>query len=331
MVTESIAVGVIGATLKTGQSVVDGLLSSDLNFVVTSFTRQSSIGNAANQQLKDRGVQVSGYDLDGPREILVAQLRGVDVLISCITWEHLHQQLPWIDAAKSAGVKRFVPSEWVGPAPGGVINIKDRKLEILGAIQRAGLPCTIIDVRCWFQVFVPKIPSGKSDHAHMRYIDHRIVGDGNQKFAITDMADVGKYVAKIIGDDRTINRRVLAYTEVLSINGIWDTMARISGEEPPKDYVSEAELHEIIDTSAKKLKESPESATHPSNVMDIAQYNMGQYRLFWCVRGDNTPEYANNLGYLDFWKLFPNFEKGRTLGQFFQDIINGGSPGYIMA
>lgn len=33
MVGESIAVGVIGATGKTGQSVVDGLLSSDLNFV----------------------------------------------------------------------------------------------------------------------------------------------------------------------------------------------------------------------------------------------------------------------------------------------------------
>lgn len=99
---------------------------------VISLTRQSSVGSAANQQLQDRGVQVSGYDLDGPRETLVAQLRGIDVLISCITLEHLHQQLPWIDAAKSASVKRFVASEWVGPAPRGVIDIKDRvrRLEI---------------------------------------------------------------------------------------------------------------------------------------------------------------------------------------------------------
>lgn len=65
--------------------------------------------------------------------------------------------------------------------------------------------------------------------------------------------------------------------------------------------------------------------------MDIAQYNMGQYRLSWCVRGDNTPEYADYLGYLDFWKLFPEFERGRTLEQFFLHIINGGSPGYVMA
>lgn len=194
---------------------------------------------------------------------------------------------------------------------------KDQKLEILCAIQRAGLPYTIIHVGCWFQVFVPKIPSGRSDHAHMKYIDHRIVEDGNQGFALTDMADVGKYVAQIIGDDRTLNRRVLAYTEVLSMNGIWGTMVTISGEEPPKDYVSETELHQIVETSGWRLKESSERVTHPSNIMDIAQYNMGQYRLSWCVRGDNTPEYADYLGYLDFWKLFPEFERGRTLEQFF--------------
>lgn len=73
----------------------------------------------------------------------------------------------------------------------------------------------------------------------MIYIDHRIVEGGNQKFALTDMADIGKYVAQIVSDPRTINRHVLAYTEVLSMNEIWDTMAVASGETPEKDHVSE--------------------------------------------------------------------------------------------
>lgn len=71
----------------------------------------------------------------------------------------------------------------------------------------------------------------------MIYIDHRIVGDGNVKFALTDLLDIGKYVAQIVADPRTINRRVLAYTEVLSMNEIWGVMAKASGEDPPKDYV----------------------------------------------------------------------------------------------
>ncbi|KAI2895243.1 hypothetical protein CBS63078_4258 [Aspergillus niger] len=320
-----ITVGVIGATGKTGRSVVDGLLSSPTKFqTVTSFTREASVNSQANETLQAKGVQIVGYDLNGPREVLVHQLKKIDVLISCITWEHLESQNPWIEAAKEAGVKRFVPSEWVGPAPRGIIDIKDKKLDILGVIQRVGLPYTLIDVGCWFQVWVPKISSGRSDHAHSIYIDHRIVGDGNQKFGLTDMGDIGKYVAQIISDARTLNRRVFAYTEVLSMNEIWDTMATVSGEIPPRDYVSEEDLREIIESCGKRWHEHGAKV----DIMDVANYNMGQYRISWCIRGDNTPEFADYLGYLDFWKLFPDFPKVRSLKAFYQQVVTGPCAGY---
>lgn len=89
--------------------------------------------------------------------------------------------------------------------------------------------------------------------------------------------------------------------------------------------MSEAEIHEIIKTSGKKLQESFESAHHPSNIMDTASFNMGQYRISWCIRGDNTPEYADYLGYLDFWKLFPDFKRGRSLEAFYRHVITESS------
>lgn len=64
--------------------------------------------------------------MDAPWNVLVEKLKGIDALISCIAWEHLDSQIPWIHAAKEAGVKRFVPSEWVSPAPRGIIDIKDK-------------------------------------------------------------------------------------------------------------------------------------------------------------------------------------------------------------
>ena len=85
-----------------------------------------SIHSQANEKLRVDGVSIVGYDLSQPRESLVSKLRGITVLISCIAWEHLDLQIPWIQAAKEAGVERFVPSEWVGPAPAGVIDIKDK-------------------------------------------------------------------------------------------------------------------------------------------------------------------------------------------------------------
>lgn len=87
---------------------------------------QLSSNTPANRRLKEKDVQIVGYELNGPRERLLEQLKEVDVLISCIAWEHLYLQIPFIEAAKTAGVKRFVPSEWVGPAPRGVIDIKDK-------------------------------------------------------------------------------------------------------------------------------------------------------------------------------------------------------------
>lgn len=98
-----------------------------------------SVDSRANQNLKEKGVRIVGYDLDGPRGRLVELLTEIDVLISCITWEHLHLQIPWIEAAKEAGVKRFVPSEWVGPAPRGVIDIKDKVgHEIPSIVEKTG-------------------------------------------------------------------------------------------------------------------------------------------------------------------------------------------------
>jgi hypothetical protein len=57
--------------------------------------------------------------------------------------------------------------------------------------------------------------------------------------------------------------------------------------------------------------------------MDTANFNMGQYRISWCIRGDNTPEYADYLGYLNFWELFPEFPKGKSLEVFYKEVLGG--------
>ncbi|TEY35469.1 hypothetical protein BOTCAL_0590g00010 [Botryotinia calthae] len=195
------------------------------------------------------------------------------------------------------------------------------KLGIIAAIKRAHPPYTVINLGCWYQVFVPKVPSGRSDHAHSKFLDHRIVDDENQSLALTDMAYIGIYVANIIADPRTLTRHVFAYTEVLSMNEIWDAMATTSEETPPKTTCVDPLIKEIIETWGKKLRASPHSAHHSNNIMDTTNFNMGQYHISWCVWGDDTPEYADNLGYLDFWKLYPSFPKGRSLGTFYQQIL----------
>jgi hypothetical protein len=55
----------------------------------------------------------------------VKLLTGIDVVISCIYWANLNDQIPLAEAAKEAGVKRFVPSSFQTPAPRGVMRLAD--------------------------------------------------------------------------------------------------------------------------------------------------------------------------------------------------------------
>lgn len=52
-------------------------------------------------------------------------MTGIDVVVSGIYWLNLDDQLPLIQAAKVAGVKRFVPCNFGTPAPRGVMKLLD--------------------------------------------------------------------------------------------------------------------------------------------------------------------------------------------------------------
>lgn len=101
------------------------------------------------------------------------------------------------------------------------------------------LPYTVIDVAWWSEQIVPVLPSGKTDHALNKNDRGReIPGDGNVPVAFISLADVGPFVAKIIADPRTLNRKVLAYTDVLTMNQVYDIMDELSGEKAIRNYVS---------------------------------------------------------------------------------------------
>ena len=63
------------------------------------------------------------------------------------------------------------------------------------------------------------------------------VGDGNAPSAITDLRDIGRYVARIILDPRTFNKMVFAYNELLTQEQIFDLLEKLSGENVEKQRV----------------------------------------------------------------------------------------------
>ena len=104
-------------------------------------------------------------------------------------------------------------------------------------IKKVKLPYTVVDIGWWYQVNLPRLPSGRIDYAVTEFSDG-IDGNGDVPIAFTDLRDIGSYVARIISDPRTLNRMVFAYNEIYTQNQIYDMLERLSEETLERKYVS---------------------------------------------------------------------------------------------
>lgn len=95
----------------------------------------------------------------------------------------------------------------------------------------------MIDVGWWYQISFPRLASGRIDYATTLPVEF-IAGDGNTPSALTDMRDVGRYTARIIADDRTLNHMVFVYSEIHSQNQVFTLLENLSKESIERVHVS---------------------------------------------------------------------------------------------
>ncbi|KAH6985221.1 hypothetical protein EDB80DRAFT_733652 [Ilyonectria destructans] len=305
-------VAIVGATGETGWSIVNGLLDSTTpKFEIVALSRPSSLDKPQNIVLQERGVKVVAADLSGPEDALANLLSGVEVVISALDPSAFPAQIPLANAAKAAGVARFIPCSFatVGP-PGGVMQLRELKEGIINHIKKIYLPYTIIDVGWWFQLSIPIIPSGRTNYAAVMPAT-MIAGDGTVPSALTDSRDIGRWVARIITDPRTLNKMIFAYNELVSQNQMHELLERLSGEKTERQYISKEAILAAIEEA--RASEDPR-AVHKL-------WNM-QYSYSFGIRGDNTPAYAKYLGYLNAGELYPDM-KGNSLKAWFQEVLDG--------
>jgi len=287
---------ILGATGNTGGSIVNALLDS-ANFDVVAAVRPSSVSKPAVEALKARGVEIRLLDLEHPLpEQLVDVLRGVDTVISTILWTQLQLQKPLIEASKKAGVKRFIPCDWGTACVRGVRKLYDEKIEIHEYIQEIGLGYTFIDVGWWTQLLFPT-----TDPA-TEALRFDLYGTGDVKTAVTDRGDIGRFVARIITDSRTLNQYVFCWAEETTQNEVFALAKRVSQKKIDVTRVPE----EVVKANAREK--------------DSVTVVLAQYLLSLWFRGDNIVEKAKKEEYggaLDARELYPDL-KPVSLEEFAQ-------------
>jgi hypothetical protein len=176
----------------------------------------------------------------------------------------------------------------------------------------------------------------------------KISGDRNMKAAVTDLCDIRPYVAKIITDDRFVNKFVLCYGELLSQEEIFAKMEELSGGKNERQYVRSLpdlffSLWILYSMDARMNEEyllsfaiqiPPEQllalleTTGASFEYDFSNVNQTltivglEYAYSKFVRGDNSPQSAKYLGYLDASDLYPDFIP-RSFEAFGEELLDG--------
>ncbi|KAE8331338.1 hypothetical protein BDV39DRAFT_189762 [Aspergillus sergii] len=107
-----------------------------------------------------------------------------------------------------------------------------KKEAIYAHIKKTRVPYTIIDTGVWHEVTIPRVPSGKLDHAALTGRTF-LVGDGETPCATTAIQDIGCFVSSIIVDQRTLNRYVFAYGEHVTQKKYIALAREITGEDVP--------------------------------------------------------------------------------------------------
>ncbi|KLO17833.1 NAD-binding protein [Schizopora paradoxa] len=290
---------IIGATGVTGTSIVDGLLESGKYHVVIG-VRPASLSKPEVLKFQERGVEVRALELTDAPEKLDTALQGVDTVIFAATYTEIDKQPRLADAAKRAGVKRFIPDDWASPCERGVRKMYDQKIAVQDYIKSIGLGYTFIDVGMWTSLSLPA-DTEQSQDTFLPSLSHKISGSGDVKCANTHIPDIGKFVAEIIGDARTLNQYVFCYGDQKSQKELWDIARKVKLEltgEPLKATPKYESAEEVLE----KVK----------NAKDGSMEQIGiEYILSLAVRGDCTIENAKKPefgGALDARELYPHLK-----------------------
>lgn len=139
---------------------------------------------------------------------------------------------------------------------------------------------------------------------------------------------MGRYVARVVQDGRTVNKYVICYNERHSQLDSWAILDKLSGEVIPRDYGSRDEVEADIVVAQPVPQTGGMDLKFVEGAIVAFKAVVRQNVRSWGFRGDNTPEKAKELGYVtskELWSemYFVSYEK------FLTDVVKGeASPVY---
>ncbi|KZT66152.1 NAD(P)-binding protein [Daedalea quercina L-15889] len=314
---------VLGATGRTGKSVIDGLLQSG-KYRIAALTRSASASKPEVDALRSRGVEIriGDYAADPPSK-LSEYVEGVNILLSTVSALAIEEQKSILKAAVDAGVKRIIPCDFGTPGGKGVRGLHDSKLDIrdylkgLTAASNGASAYTFIDIGWWAQLAVPSASTAPSPLGPM---GDEYYTEDDKPVLLTDIDRIGPYVARIISDPRTANQYVIIWEDELSFKESRELAEAASGE---AQSIRGRRALVGKDALAQRSAESKAAYTKTRSFEAHMVWTFSEYMISIHFLGENSLANAKKLGALDARELYPDIVPKR-FADFVKDFYGKG-------
>lgn len=201
------------------------------------------------KSLIDAGAEPVYGDLKMP-DSLVEVCEGVDVVITTAnsamrggedTVDSVDRlgNRNLIQAAKSAGVKQFIFTSFLGASPENPVPLFQAKAEIEALLAADGLPYTILAPNFFMETWVGMVV-GIPLQARQPIT---LVGEGQRQHSLISIGDVAAFAAAAVDHPDALNKKlILGGPEPLTWRSIVQTFENAIGQSLPVNFVGMGEV-----------------------------------------------------------------------------------------
>ncbi|KAA1474802.1 NAD-P-binding protein [Dentipellis sp. KUC8613] len=212
---------------------------------------RSSTDDEKNKKFERKGAEVITIDYSS-KASLISALSGIEVVISTINLGALDSQFALIDAAKDAGVKLFVPSEFGTPTDDIMNGPRSPKRKAKEQLKKLDLPYVLVYTGAFSDtIFSAKIgldpASGKVT----------VGGDGSATVSFTSRPDIARYAGYVLtgfSAQKLEWRKFQIEGDRLSFNEVFEKYSAKTGNKVEVSYRSIAELEEAVEKNPGDVK-----------------------------------------------------------------------------
>lgn len=247
-------IAIAGAGGNVASHIIKAVVDNGKHSIV-ALTRSPNDGLA---KLARTTVKVVNYtDVSG----LISALQGCDTVISTIfdpkdeEGSLVGSQLNLIKAAKEAGVKRFSPADYgIHNDAIKIMKRQEMKQAAVEEAKRLGLETTVFQNGIFMNYLCAGSPKQDEGLAGVKpvptpWIDPIngkafVFGDGTANVTITDVRDVGRFVAAALDLDKWPAQSGMAGTTI-TFEGVVELAEKVTGRKLERTYLSVEQLQEL--------------------------------------------------------------------------------------